>query len=555
MIQSLFIQQTTQDNALLATWALLRALSLHDKITLGSVRDFFLAHPEYPSLQSVSDVLTHFKIENAAFKLELPQLRALPSPVLVHLHTKRGIFVVITEQGADTITYTDGISFYKVAIAEFSKSWTGFTLIAEPSPKVGEANYATKRKQERWQSLRLPTLVALGTLIPVGVALAFHATFSWVWGFQLLLKLLGVALSGSLLSLHIVGKQSFASSFCQVGDKTDCNAILSSPAAMLWGLISWAEVGFIYYAGSLLSLLVALVSEQTGGVLSILSVLSWMALPYPIFSVYYQWCIAKQWCPLCLGVQGVLLAEAALSTYGFPLTELGLATLMVMLLSFGIVLAGWLVTKPLWQASLQLRKTKRELSKFKNNPEVFEQLLRQQPAMPPLPAAVKAIRLGASEAEAQHTLVVVTNPYCGPCAKAHQQLEELLANHPKLCIYLIFTTCYSEKIRRFVSHILSLSSVKMVEAFSNWHSVSDKNYESWAERFPVEKPSTDDTVISTIDAYCEWTNNPELKGTPTFYFNGSLLPKLYRLSDLKWVLSSMNKSHSKGQNLTSKNFF
>ena len=540
MIQRIFKQRSTQDNALRATWALLRALSLHRQITRSSVESHLLSHPEYPSLQSVSDVLTQFKIENAAFKLELAQLQSLPCPMLVHLRTKQGFFGVITQQQADTL---NGSATHTLSLEEFSKQWTGIVLIAEPSSSAGEVNYAAKRKQERWKHLRLPALAALGTLIPLGLVFLSPSAFSWFWVGLFLLKLFGLGLGTALLSLHIVGKQSFASSFCQVGDKTDCNAILSSPAAMLWGLISWAEVGFIYYAGSLLSLLVALVSEQTGGVMSALSVLSWMALPYPIFSVYYQWRIAKQWCPLCLGVQGVLLAEAALSTYGFSLVGLGLATLMVMLLSFGIVLAGWLVTKPLWQDSLQLRKTKRELSKFKNNPEVFEQLLRQQPAMPLLSPAVKAIRLGASEAEAQHTIVVVTNPYCGPCAKAHKQLEELLAAHGALCAYLIFTTCSEERIKQIVKLLLSLKSSPesiLTDAVSQWYAQSDKDFFRWSQLFPTSQNRLTVDVDEIVDAHCVWTYGARIKGTPTIFLNGHQLPSIYSIPDLKHVLPGLS---------------
>ncbi|HEY2722735.1 MAG TPA: hypothetical protein VGI82_13465 [Chitinophagaceae bacterium] len=42
--------------------------------------------------------------------------------------------------------------------------------------------------------------------------------------------------------------------------------------------------------------------------------ISWLnifALPYTLFSVYYQWKVAKQWCILCLAVQGLLLLGGA----------------------------------------------------------------------------------------------------------------------------------------------------------------------------------------------------------------------------------------------------
>ena len=542
-----FLQKPSKtNNAIDATWMLLKALSLQHKITRSSLSELLLAHPEYPSLQSISDVLTRFKVENASFKLTLAQLQELPAPLLVHLRTQGGTFVVITKQQHDAITYSDGISYTTESLADFTQKWTGITLIAEPTQAAGEPNYAQKRKQEHWQQLRIPALIAIAAILLISVAGLNALAFTWLTTTALTLKLIGLVASGLLLAVHIEGKQSFASSLCQLNDKTDCNAILTSPAAMLWGWVSWAELGFLYYAGGGVCLCLGMLTNQLSATLTLLAGLSFLALPYTVFSVYYQWQVAKQWCALCLGVQALLLAESFLYGFSTSFTLPSMALLALTLIGFGLPVGGWLLLKPLWKDSLQLRKTKRELSKLKNNPELFGQLLRQQTAMPALTPPVQAIHLGATDAA--HTLVVVTNPYCGPCAKTHEALEELLHNNPRLQAYLIITTCYSERNQQVTKHLLAYQAQgnDLTQALHDWYAQPKKNYNQWASRYLV--PNTEG-YEATIEAYCTWTDIPEITGTPTIYLDGFQLPKQYSLKELDTVLMGLHTPNS-----TKKNF-
>jgi hypothetical protein len=76
---------------------------------------------------------------------------------------------------------------------------------------------------------------------------------------------------------------------------------------LFFKLISWSEIGLFYFVGGFISLLVA--GEQAASILLILAWMNVAALPYTIFSIYYQWGVAKQWCILCLTTQVLLIAE------------------------------------------------------------------------------------------------------------------------------------------------------------------------------------------------------------------------------------------------------
>ena len=532
-----FLQKPSKtNNAIDATWVLIKALSLQHKITRSSLSELLLAHPEYPSLQSISDVLTRFKVENASFKLTLAQLQELPAPLLVHLRTQGGTFVIITQQQQDAITYSDGISHTTESLTDFTQKWTGVTLIAEPTQAAGEPNYPEKRKQERWQQLRSPALLAIAAILLVSVAGLNALAFTWLTTTALTFKLIGLVASGLLLAVHIEGKQSFASSLCQLNDKTDCNAILTSPAAMLWGWVSWAELGFLYYAGGAACLCLGMLTNQLPATLTLLAGLSFLALPYTVFSVYYQWQVAKQWCTLCLAVQVLLVAEAFLYGFSISFTSPSMALFALALIGFGLPVGGWLLLKPLWKDSLQLRKTKRELSKLKNNPELFGQLLRQQPAMPALTPLVQAIRLGTPDAA--HTLVVVTNPYCGPCAKAHEVLDNLL----KYVDVQIKVIIYAQNDERDTSaliskHLLAIAEMndakKTENAFNEWYKTK-RDYNRFSAIYPANGAIDKQGV--KLEAMANWCLSASITHTPTVFINGFKLPQNYTIDDLKYIL-------------------
>jgi hypothetical protein len=66
-----------------------------------------------------------------------------------------------------------------------------------------------------------------------------------------------------------------------------------------------AGVGLVYFSGSFLFLL----QSPSGEGLSLMAILAALSVPYPIFTIYYQRVVLKKCCPMCLGVQLILITE------------------------------------------------------------------------------------------------------------------------------------------------------------------------------------------------------------------------------------------------------
>ncbi len=322
----------------------------------------------------------------------------------------------------------------------------------------------------------------------------------------------------------------FVKNLCSLGGKSDCNAILKSDAAKVTSWLSWSEVGYFYFAGSLLSLLFAPAS------FSFLAWLNLFALPYTIYSISYQYS-NKNWCILCCSVQALLVLEAVvfLSTQNYGLSNLptfGLITLV----SFLSPILIWSFLKPFFADASQIKSLKRQLKKFKYNSELFNQALKNQPRYA-IGKELMPIRMGNPDAET--IITMVSNPFCGPCAKAHQTIDEWLKFRDDIQLKVIFTTADDEndprtKVSRHLSALSTHENTKMVEnAMNDWYNSSNKNYDDWAKRYPVVMNQDVAMVTQNQKSWCDMA---EITSTPTILVNGYKLPDPYRLEDIKHLL-------------------
>ncbi|MBK6380594.1 MAG: vitamin K epoxide reductase family protein [Chitinophagaceae bacterium] len=130
----------------------------------------------------------------------------------------------------------------------------------------------------------------------------------------IVIKLLGLGITVLLLIYEIDKTNSFVKNICTAGKQTNCDAVLNSKAGKILGM-GWGEVGFFYFAATTLFLLLPGLAFTNK--LPWLAIAGTLAAPYILFSIYYQWRVVKQWCPLpcCTGSigYGINLGNSLLS--------------------------------------------------------------------------------------------------------------------------------------------------------------------------------------------------------------------------------------------------
>ncbi|TDQ11763.1 peptidase C39-like protein [Pedobacter metabolipauper] len=570
-----------KDNATAVACLLINAL--HVKINPGTVEACLKEHPEYPSLLAVSDCLTEWNIPNQAYKISRKDYDAneLEFPFIAHLNTNGGYYMMVHELTDGRIVYSDEERIRKnMSEQDFLKIWSGIVLSADVNENSGEENYPANRLKESFNRLKVPLLL----LVILGIVLLnINNVHGWSYFVLLGIKLAGTATSILLLMHSIDANNPLIQNLCSLGSKNNCNVILRSDAAQLTPWLSWSDVGFFYFSGSFLSLLLIPAS------LPLLKLLNVFSLPFIVFSINYQY-QHKNWCILCCFIQAFLLLEflTSLSSYWFSdLPDLNFFMIQVadyspsaipaIVFCFLTPILTWSVLKPGLLKSAQFNPMKKQLLKFKYNSELFNQALTSQPRYA-VPDDLMPISLGNPNAET--TITMVTNPFCGPCAKAHETLDKWLSVRDDINIKIIFTTADHDdddrtKIARHVTALSLLNDTKLVSrALNDWYKQSGKKYDSWASKYPVnfkpksvEKSNSVENVesVKTIDRFDNtakttenvenvesvesvemalvtakqkaWCNLTEIAFTPTILINGYKLPDPYRLEDIKYLIN------------------
>lgn len=241
---------TERENLLGVVWAYLCNLRPH--LTLTTLRDTLEQHPDYPSLLSLGDTLDRYHIENAALRIDAEQLALLQVPYIAHLRTHGGTFVLVERATDETFIYRNekGKRITETR-QDFLKKWSGVVFIAEPTEASGEKNYAAKRQKEQLENLRWPLIIAGFLLV---TAVGMYQSPNLATGVLLGLKAIGVILTALLLSVQYGKPNDFTDSLCRLNNHTDCNHILTSPAAKITPWLGWSEVGFFYFMGGWISL-------------------------------------------------------------------------------------------------------------------------------------------------------------------------------------------------------------------------------------------------------------------------------------------------------------
>jgi len=522
-----------------ATIAFLKLLNV--KVNNASVNETLQNHPDWPSLLCVSDSLNKWNIPNAAGRVEPSAIDGLPTPFMAHTNDKEHPLSVVSVVTENTVQLYSKNYHQPVLKSkeDFFKTWGGVYVIAEPLVHSGEKDYKLN-KSKAFVNAFVPTalLTLLAVLSFVGIYTIINsdpAITAIAIYLHYFILLAGVIVTSLLLWYEIDKNNPLLQKVCTGIIKGDCNAILTGKQSKVFSWLSWSEVGFFYFTGGLLILLF------TGNnAIFLLAWLNILALPYTLFSIYYQWRVAKQWCVLCLVVQALLLSGAAnifannfLAAPLVPSIPFLIKTTFVCLLPVLL----WYAIKPDILRLQEAKNTKREYLRIKFNTQIFETLLKKQKQ---ITVAVNGMGIQLGNPAATNTLIKVCNPYCGPCAKAHAKIEELLEENKNLGAQIIFTTANKTDNPAYkpVNHLLAIAAGanghEIKQALDDWYLADKKDYELFATKYPMNGELRKQGI--KIEAMHKWCKAMDVSATPTIFLNGYQLPDAYNIEDLQYFL-------------------
>jgi uncharacterized membrane protein len=555
LIGKLFYPQSNAPEA-----AKLLADILQVKITKTTFHNELEAHPDYPSLLSISDVLDQYGIENLAITIDLNRLGEAPVPFITPIKSGNGTienFSVVKKITPDTVSFFDPLQhlWTTASIENFLKFFSGTILIAAAGEQAGEKDYDQNIASERKRQIALQFSVFFlpGIALMAGMfSFLQNGNSSYSSFIFLMLALFGSFLGLTLVWYELDQYNPVLSQLCNAGKKVNCGAILNSSAAKIAG-ISWSTIGFSYFIGQLLLLVFSGITNAD--TLFVLSGISLLALPYIFYSLYYQYKIAKQWCLICLSVQATLLLQFMTAVIAGWLTSgtifnINPSWFLIFLTSFFLpfVAVMWLI--PVLKKAKESRESQNKLQRLKHNPEVFKTLLGTEKAVV---ESTEGLGITIGNPAAKYKLIKVCNPYCGPCAKAHLPVEQLLENNPDIQLQIIFTSTNKEGDYRAlpVKHLMAIAEMNDMkltkQALDDWYFAKKTDYMDFAKKYPMngalEKQNT------KIEDMSNWCDKTGINFTPTFFVSylsahhaGSQiteskfhqLPDIYSITDLKY---------------------
>jgi uncharacterized membrane protein len=536
-------------------------MQLNVPVTAATLKQNLQQNPYYPSLYSLSNVFNKLNIPNQAFNITEEDLTQFTPPFITYCtgQTTGKDFVLVTAQNNLTVSYIDnGSKAKQISKTDFLTQWQKVVFVAEANAQSGESDYPAKQKAEKIKQRRqqflyagvvlLISLLVYQFIVGAGRGLMVSAAIIT------LTKLLGVTATVLLLVYEVDKTNSFVKNICTAGKQTNCDAVLNSKAGKIFG-ISWAEAGFFYFAATTLFLLWPSIAFSAK--LPFIAIAGTLAAAYIPFSIYYQYKVVKQWCPLCLAVQAILTIELIWAITNFwannqyqtlsslissqtsspfpsPWGFQGSGTNVVLGGAILLPLVCWYLLKPMLLSFKNAPIYHAAYKRLLYNPEIFNGLLHQQQAAPD---GWQNLGIDMGNPTATNTIIKVCNPYCGPCAKAHPVLEEIVKHNTDVKVKVIFTATnkVTDGANKPVKHLLAIAAAQNIheteKALNDWYMAGKKDYEIFAAKYPMNGELKQQEP--KIDLMKQWCDDAEITATPTIFINGRRLPETYNINELK----------------------
>lgn len=483
-----------------------------------------LSHPAYPSLLCITDTLDELNIDNAAIVVDKKQLEALPLPFLARVNERESDFMLITN--IEQLT----------SDKNFIQNWDGVAIVAEAPDQFNNTDNDIALQKEKRDRLATGLMITLSAFLFIYGLGASFSIFNFIW-------ILGGA-AGLLLSLLLIQQEwgisnSITDQFCAAGKKIDCNAVLQSTNPAQW--VTVPDIVLSWFLTQSIVFPIAWISGISNEIFSLYAIFN-LAIPLISFiSIYYQGWKLKKWCTLCLVTLAILWLQLGLladQTIFFHFSPIGITAITTWISIALAVSIGWIgFIKPLLRDNQDLKTQQYRLLRFKYNPYLFKTLLQQKKRIS-TNSWQHDIRFGNTDSPIQ--VIVACNPYCAPCARTHEILDELITRRDIQVIVRFGIRVVNDEKTKAAEYLLKLLRHKPADyqrtALHTWF--RHMNMDQFMKEYPL---TVTPDVSSLLIQHERWSEEVQIEFTPSIFINGYPLPNPYKPSDLPVLISGLTQ--------------
>ncbi len=395
------------------------------------------SHPDFPSFLSFQYILQRLGKDSFAIHTCYEELVNIPAPFITHIVTNIDLFLFITKITAESVQVIDEKGrTEKITRKDFEDMWDGNILVIDN--QLGKINIPLKSRFDAFVN------TAKYSFLTLCIAILFFSLLILKGEENILFYLYLIGIGGgltasTLLFIDQIDKYNIhIKKLCSATgskSKIDCSSILDFKDAYFMGLVSWSDIGLVYFV-SLLIILLILPFNISQTVINFFSIFS---IGYVCYSLFYQKFIAKRWCTLCLSVQIVFIFLFTLSICTLKVTDLSglfhIETVIKIIIIFLVTVSVYMVIKSLLITQKEYISLKKKFNELIYDENIIQYLFQQESQ----PTNIdKVNKLSIGNFDAKTSLTLIFSPICVSCIKELQILIPILQRKTEIKLNLIF---------------------------------------------------------------------------------------------------------------------
>ena len=489
-------------------------------------RNMFQEHPHKNNMYGLKKMLDVYGVKTMGVYVDTKDLLELNYPCILHIH---GDFVIGLDCKANTVRFLQHGKETTLSYDVFRQTWTGNTLVVQETTDATEPDYKEHQRDELISNAKtysIPLMLALAVVVGLVNNLGSINVFE---AMRILLSCSGIFVCAMLMEKQLYGESRYGDRVCSLFSHADCNSVLDGPMAKVFG-ISWSEIGLGYFAANILLLVLIPSSSE------FVTVINWIAMLYGVWSIYYQWRIAKSWCVLCVIVQTIIWTmgiTAIVSCFTVPFVLNMVSGLLVCIVFAACIMAVH------QYASTHVTEMERvdavqQYRALKADGDVAKALFEKSEYYE---TSLYDSSIIFGNPNAKMRVTILSNPHCNPCARMHEHVERLLSMRENdICVQYIFSS-FNDELEKSSRYLISCyfdnSKDEALHKFAQWYTKDKFDYKNIITK---EREHIHTVMIEEeLERHHSWRHKTSLIETPTILVNGYKLPKEYELEDLAMI--------------------
>ncbi len=491
-------------------------------------REEITTHPDYPAMTAVTDFLDAGNMAYSAVQADASYIHEFNYPLLAH----------IKKPGQEYLHIISNANEWDKQ-KEISQHWSGIVLFPEKNTTWQNKQNSNYQKEALSGKVVVVLLFVAASGLLIASSMQQINTATIVFG---LLSLFGLVVSIFLLGTELGYQSQLVKQVCGAVSGGGCENVLKSKYAKGMFGITPADASVLYFATQFIFYLSR---SYFPYFLNFLLLLALAGVAIAAWSIYTQAIQLKQWCVLCLGVVVVLILQTTITLFISDFTLLQTVSLQPLLFFILLVSLLAVVLLPVKTLIKKDKANQQKLAELKNWKTDMWLFITQWQQEKIIDTTIwdKDILLGNPDAPI--LITVACNPYCGPCAKAHLQLDELLQQFSgkiKILVRFLFNVNNEKDDRTIVVKAILQNAESLADntalqkMITDWFASMD--YNKWVACW---KPDNTTNVDYRMQQHNKWVEVSNIKFTPTFFINGRGLPGRYGLMDVKLLLPELKE--------------